>query len=311
MQKPSARLQKMRKHCQGQISAQGILHLRNPNFDPNSGKRILGARILDPNSWVEFFEPVFFPAKEAPRKIQPQEIHLSKFTFQNSTQKSGQKFTLHLCRAFWLKHCDFIQRPRKCSGNAEGSRIPWVIKFHGRLGCWFISLWLRDHSFSLQKEAVLSPCNFATGHLIAFILNFYLPWTSRPIQISQRCFAISSVIFSCDFSAISSRAAKRGCFKRGGFPIWTCPSFFVLFGTFPIFPGFSRFARGWSGDFPNLSFFILSQPIKSTYTRNSPERVRDTIWTFPERSVGNTRVWKHPGLASLNEYLKWPGGRRA
>ena len=25
-----------------------------------------------------------------------------------------------------------------------------------------------------------------------------------------------------------SRAAKRGCFKRGGFPIWTCPSFFVL-----------------------------------------------------------------------------------
>ena len=26
------------------------------------------------------------------------------------------------------------------SGNAEGSRNPWVIKFHGRLGCWFISL---------------------------------------------------------------------------------------------------------------------------------------------------------------------------
>ena len=30
-----------------------------------------------------------------------------------------------------------------------------------------------------------------------------------------------------------------GGFKRGGFPIWTCPSFFVLFGTFPIFLGFS------------------------------------------------------------------------
>ena len=39
-----------------------------------------------------------------------------------------------------------------------------------------------------------------------------------------------------------------GGFKRGGFPIWTCPSFFVLFGTFPIIPGFfHRFARGWSG----------------------------------------------------------------
>ena len=53
-----------------------------------------------------------------------------------------------------------------------------------------------------------------------------------------------------------SRAAKRGVF-----PIWTCPSFFVLFvlfGTFPIFLGFSRFARGWSGDFPDLSFSSFS-----------------------------------------------------
>ena len=62
-----------------------------------------------------------------------------------------------------------------------------------------------------------------------------------------------------------SRAAKRGGFKRGGFLIWTCPSFCVLFcpflsffGTFPIFVGFSRFARGWSGDFPDLSFSSFS-----------------------------------------------------
>ena len=56
------------------------------------------------------------------------------------------------------------------------------------------------------------------------------------------------------------RAAKRGCFKRGGFPIWTRPSFFVLFWDFP-------------GDFPDLRGdglgifpigpFPLSQPIKS------------------------------------------------
>ena len=51
-----------------------------------------------------------------------------------------------------------------------------------------------------------------------------------------------------------SRAAKRGGFKRG-FLIWTCPSFF---GTFPIFLGVSRFVRGWSGDFPNLSFSSFS-----------------------------------------------------
>ena len=49
-----------------------------------------------------------------------------------------------------------------------------------------------------------------------------------------------------------------GLSNGGGFPIWTCPSFFVLFRTFPIFLGFSRFARGWSGDFPDLSFSSFS-----------------------------------------------------
>ena len=35
-------------------------------------------------------------------------------------------------------------------------------------------------------------------------------------------------------------------------------SFFVLFGTFPIFAGFSQFARGWSRDFPDSSRFSFS-----------------------------------------------------
>ena len=58
-------------------------------------------------------------------------------------------------------------------------------------------------------------------------------------------------------------AAKRGGFKRGGFPVWTFLSFFVLFCPFlsflglPIFPGFSRFARGWSGNFPDSSLFLF------------------------------------------------------
>ena len=90
-----------------------------------------------------------------------------------------------------------------------------------------------------------------------------------------------------------SRAAKQGGFKRGRFPIWPCPSFFVLFfvlfGTFPISPGFSRFARGWSGDFPDSSLFLFLGLLTAP-TRNSPERVRDTIWTFPEKSG------KPPGL---------------
>ena len=91
-----------------------------------------------------------------------------------------------------------------------------------------------------------------------------------------------------------SRAAKRGGFKRGGFPIWTCPSFFVLksfvlFGTFSIFLGFSRFAWGRSGDFPRFVLFLFLGVLRAP-TRNSPERVRDTIWTFSEKSG------KYPGL---------------
>ena len=68
------------------------------------------------------------------------------------------------------------------------------------------------------------------------------------------------------------RAAKHGDFKRGGFPIWTCPSVFVLFCPFL---GLSRFFR----DFPDLPGdrlgifpirpFPLSRPINSTYEEQS------------------------------------------
>ena len=70
------------KH-QGQKSAQGILRLRNPNSGPNSVKRILDARILHPNSWVEFFDSVFSskrgPLKNSPSRNSPPKIHLPKF----------------------------------------------------------------------------------------------------------------------------------------------------------------------------------------------------------------------------------------
>ena len=65
-----------------------------------------------------------------------------------------------------------------------------------------------------------------------------------------------------------SRAAKRGGFKRGGFPIWTCPSFlsfFVLFCRFLSFFGLSRFFWDFPdllgdgpGIFPDLSFSSFS-----------------------------------------------------
>ena len=91
---------------------------------------------------------------------------------------------------------------------------------------------------------------------------------------------------------LQSRAAKRGCFKRGCFPIWTCPSFFVLFCPFWDFPDFSGIFPICSGTvrgFSRFALFLFLGLLRAP-TRNSPERVRDTIWTFPEKGG------KHPGL---------------
>ena len=70
---------------------------------------------------------------------------------------------------------------RHLSGNAEGSRNP------GNKVPWKTGIPIYLHVTSrplifLQKEAILPPCNFATTHLAACILNFYLPLTLRPMK---------------------------------------------------------------------------------------------------------------------------------
>ena len=106
------------------------------------------------------------------------------------------------------------------------------------------------------------------------------------------CANRSSRVDSCESANLSrsanrrptiSRAAKRGGFKRGAFPIWTCLSFFVLFETFPIFPGFSRFAWGWSGYFPDSSLFSF---IHEEQSRKGPRRNLD----LSRKTVGSPPV---------------------
>ena len=69
---------------QGQVSAEGILHLVNPNSGSNSGMRIFEPRISGPNSGVEFFGPMFSnkkrPPKNSPSRNSPPKIHIKKFT---------------------------------------------------------------------------------------------------------------------------------------------------------------------------------------------------------------------------------------
>ena len=53
--------------------------------------------------------------------------------------------------------------------KSMGNKVPWKI---GML--IYLPVTSRP-LISLQKEAVLSPCNFTTNHVTACILNFYLP----------------------------------------------------------------------------------------------------------------------------------------
>ena len=98
-------------------------------------------------------------------------------------------------------------------------------------------------------------------------------------------------------STSSQGPLNGGVSNGGGFPDLDLSFLFCPFWDFPdfsgIFPICSGRVRGFSRFVPFLFLGLLRAP-----TRNSPERVRDTIWTFPERSVGNPRVWKPPGLAA-------------
>ena len=123
----------------------------------------------------------------------------------------------------------------------------------------------------------------------------------------RQCKQNSLIERSCNsglrfWTAHFSRAAKRG--GGGGYPIWTflagrvlpflsiCPFLdlsIVFFRGFLFFPGFSRFVRGLSRLVLFLFLGLLQAP-----TRNGPERVRNTIRTFPEKKWETPRFGTPP-----------------
>ena len=91
-----------------------------------------------------------------------------------------------------------------------------------------------------------------------------------------------------------SRAANR--ISNGGVSQFAlvCPGLsFFSFLSFWDFPDFGGDFPSFWGDFLFLFFGLLEAP-----TKNIPERVRDSIRSFPEK-VGKPPVWKRHGLASL------------
>ena len=84
----------------------------------------------------------------------------------------------------------------------------------------------------------------------------------------------------------------------------TCPSFFVLFWDFPnfsgIFPIYSGMVRKI---FRDSSLFLFLGLLRATYEEQSRKGPRHNL-DLSRKKVGNTQVWKHPGLASLKKCVQ-------
>ena len=78
-------------------------------------------------------------------------------------------------------------------------------------------------------------------------------------------------------------------FQTGGFPDLDLSVLFCPFWDFPDFSGIFPICSGMVRGFSRFVLFLFLGLLRAP-TRNSPERLRDTIWTFPEKSG------KHPGL---------------
>ena len=78
-------------------------------------------------------------------------------------------------------------------------------------------------------------------------------------------------------------------FQTGVFPDLDLSFLFCPFWDFPDFSGIFPICSGMVRGFSRFVLFLFLGLLRAP-TRNSPERVRDTIWTFPEKRG------KHPGL---------------
>ena len=142
-----------------------------------------------------------------------------------------------------------------------------------------------------KKHSKMCACTLYEFHTLFLKNSFVSEEAAAAIQISvfrERMCDRSRLVFS--------RAAKRGGFKRGvsrsGLVLLFLSFFFFLLGDFPDFPGFFLICLGTLQGFSRFVLFLFLGLLTAP-TRKSPERVRDTIWTFPEKSG------KPPGLASL------------
>ena len=143
----------------------------------------------------------------------------------------------------------------------------------------------------------------ATGALRGGVARFSCdsPPNSRKCNVTE-CSATVRLVQGPLNGGVSNGGVSRSGLVLPflSFFVLFCPffSFFVLFLSFPdfsgIFPICSGMVRGFSRFVTFLFLGLLRAP-----TRTVPKGSAKQSGPFLKK-VGNTRVWKHPGLASLN-----------
>ena len=231
----------------------------------DTGTAFPGTARIEPSHQVSGMKPARSPPK-APPTMPVGNIYLEAGWLSGASTKQVSDFEE-----------DMRQLP--ASSNMKDKLLikvlrcpdPPILAFFRFPGFFFLSIFLaffvrfpsfsKDLRGSAKKEKPLLFC----GKTLAFSKK------ARVGGLSAECTEVAR------FLRLRLRIKGRpngppGCvFKRGGVSrsglVLPFLSLFVLFGTFPIFLGFSRFARGWSGDFPDSSLFSFSAHLRAP-TRN-------------------------------------------
>ena len=94
------------------------------------------------------------------------------------------------------------------------------------------------------------------------------------------------------------KGRKTEGFQTGGLPDLDLSFLFCPFWDFPDFSGIFPICSGMVRGFSRFVLFLFLGLLRAP-TRNSPERVSDTIWAFPEKKWETPGFGNPPGLASL------------
>ena len=120
--------------------------------------------------------------------------------------------------------------------------------------------------------------------------------SQTPWGVQKLCAEKVRVHFSFPIQAPLNGGVSNGGVSRSGLVL----PFLSFLGLSRFFWDLPDLLRDGPGIFP-ISPFPLSRPIKSTYEEQSRKGPRHNL-DLSQKKVGNTRVWKPPGLASLKYY---------